>query len=461
VANAERHIISERASCRPDIFTVEASLTAAPRPHLLLFAAVAAAVAGATTDVGSWNDAARLATVESLVDRHTWQMDGSIFLHRTMDRAYIDGHFYSHRSPLPSLALAAIYQVAQWVTGLKAAADPGAFCYTMTLFSSGVAYLVAVLSVARLAVLTGLSSPMRSPLTSSFAFGTIALTYARAVNDHVFLLAVFGVLFVALVSGGSRGRASTWNLAAIGTCLGIGYSIDLGIAPVLVAGVLGYLGWTLRPLTRLTIVVIAALPWVALHHGLTYMIGGTLRPLGAVAEYMTTWPGSPFTVHNLTGVGWAHSSLAGFLVYAFGLLVGPKGFLVHNPVLFFVGPALAFSWRDLRHDRGLVWCAIGLITGTWLMYAATSNNYAGETVSIRWFVPLLVPSYYLLILAVRQRPTLRNDILVVGLWSILLGVLIWQRGPWVSSIGPRLWVVNAAALATWIGYRLKSLIPHR
>lgn len=424
--------------------------------HALLVAIVAAAVAGTTSDVGSWNDAGRLATVESLVDRHTWQMDGSIFLARTMDRAYIEGHFYSHRSPTPSLALAAIYQVAQWTTGLKAAESPAAFCYTMALFSSGLVYIIAVLSVERLAGLTDLTAAVRWPLTWSFAFGTVALTYSRAVNDHLYLLGVFGLLFVGLVNCASRGwaHASQWNLVALGTLLGLGYSIDLGVGPVLVLCVLAYLASELRPLPRLAPVLVGALPWIALHHGVTYMIGGTFKPLGAVAEYMTSWQGSPFTVENLTGLGWAHTSVAGFLIYTVGFLVGPKGFLVHNPVLFFLPPALLLGWCVPRHGRGLVWCSVALMLGTWLMYAISSNNYAGETASIRWFVPLLVPSYYLLMLAVKERPNLRNDIFIVGVWSIVLGLLLWRRGPWISSIGPRLWVVNAGALVTWTVYRL-------
>ena len=424
--------------------------------HALFFAVVATAVAGATSDVGSWNDAGRLATVESLVDRHTWQMDGSIFLPRTMDRAYIDGHFYSHRSPVPSLALAAIYQVAHWLTGLTAAEHPSAFCYTMALFSSGLAYIIAVLSVERLCILTDIPEAGRWPLSWTFAFGTIALTYSRAVNDHIFLLAVFGLLFGVLIRSASQGwnNASWRQLAAIGTLIGVGYSIDLGVGPVLVASIVGYLGAVLRPVRRLTIVLIAVVPWVALHHGLTYMIGATLRPLGAVPEYMTNWPGSPFTVDNLTGLGWAHGSVAGFLIYAIGLLVGFKGFLFHNPMVFFVVPALLFGWCVPRHGRALVWCSLALIGGTWLMYAINSNNYAGETISIRWFVPLLVPAYYLLILAAKQRPDLRTDLVIVGAWSIVLGVLLWRRGPWVPTIGPRLWIVIACALASWTIYRV-------
>ena len=422
----------------------------------LFFAAVAVAAAGATSDAGSWNDAGRLATVESLVDRHTWRMDESIFLPRTLDRAYIGGHFYSHRSPVPALGLAAIYQVAQWITGLRAAENPSTFCYTMALFSSGLAYVIAVLSVERLTALTDVPRATRWPLTWSFAFGTLALTYSRAVNDHILLLGIFGLLFGVLTRCASHGwtAASGSQLAALGTLIGIGYSIDLGIGPVLVACVLGYLGAVLRPVHRASTVIVAAVPWIALHHGLTYMIGGTLRPLGAIAEYMTNWPGSPFTVDNLTGLGWAHGSAAGFSIYAMGLLVGFKGFLVHNPMLFVVIPALLFGWCAPRHGRGLVWCSLALIGGTWLMYAINSNNYAGETISIRWFLPLLVPAYYLLILAAKQRPDLRTDLVIVGAWSIVLGMLLWRRGPWVSSIGPRLWVVNTCALASWMIYRI-------
>jgi hypothetical protein len=427
------------------------------RGEALFVVAVVAAFAGTATDVGSWNDAARLATVESLVDRHTWRIDESVLFSRTMDRAYIDGHFYSHRSPLPSLALAAIYQFTQLVMGLNAAKSPGVFCYTLTLLSSGVAYVVAVMSFDRLAVRTGLSAPLRWPLTWSFAFGTIALTYSRAVNDHVFLLAVFALLNLSLWNRAQR----AWNdvairhLIAIGTLTGVGYSIDLGVGPVLAACVLTYVGAASRRISHLSIVALTAFPWIALHYALTWMIGRTFRPLGAVAEYMTTWPGSPFTVDNLTGLGWAHGSVAGFGVYAIGLLVGPKGFLLHNPVLFFLPASFGIVRRAASPERALAWYSIAVMAGTWLIYAITSNNYAGETASVRWFVPLLAPSYYLLTLALKHRPEMRNEVVLVSLWSIVLGVLLWRRGPWVPSIGLRLWVVNLAALFTWIAYRAK------
>src|SRR5712691_11790158 len=71
---------------------------------------------------GSWNDGSRLATVECLVDYHTLAIDDSIFVrvppqgeavagspysvdepalleHGTLDKLFVQGHFYSDKSP--------------------------------------------------------------------------------------------------------------------------------------------------------------------------------------------------------------------------------------------------------------------------------------------------------------------------------------------------------------------------
>ncbi len=47
---------------------------------VVLAAAVVVAAVSAHPYAGGWNDGSRLATVESLVDRHTWAIDDSIFV---------------------------------------------------------------------------------------------------------------------------------------------------------------------------------------------------------------------------------------------------------------------------------------------------------------------------------------------------------------------------------------------
>src|SRR5207249_10298704 len=99
---------------------------------LVLLAAVAIAFVSARPYAGGWNDGSRLASVESLVDHHTWAIDNSIFVvpppcdehaprpypreipglleEGTGDKMFVRdpqhpgrGHFYSDKPPVPSL----------------------------------------------------------------------------------------------------------------------------------------------------------------------------------------------------------------------------------------------------------------------------------------------------------------------------------------------------------------------
>ena len=89
--------------------------------------------------------------------------------------------------------------------------------------------------------------------------------------------------------------------------------------------------------------VLAALPWVILHHVLNYLVGGTFKPANAVAEYFQ-WPGCTFNAQNMTGT-WQHANVLSFLVYAVDLLVGKRGFLGYNPPLLLAIPALVIGLR--------------------------------------------------------------------------------------------------------------------
>ena len=78
----------------------------------------------------SWNDGSRLATVHCLIDFHTLSIDGSQY--STFDKIYVAGHYYSDKSPLPALPMAAMYQAWIWVSCATAADWPKAFCLLMT-----------------------------------------------------------------------------------------------------------------------------------------------------------------------------------------------------------------------------------------------------------------------------------------------------------------------------------------
>src|SRR5437868_13147617 len=103
------------------------------RSVAVLVAASAVAIFSARPYAGGWNDGSRLATVESLVDRGTFAIDDSIFVRiptnrapyesvqlretGTLDKLLIGGHFYSDKSPVPAVLLAAAYGAIQRLTG--------------------------------------------------------------------------------------------------------------------------------------------------------------------------------------------------------------------------------------------------------------------------------------------------------------------------------------------------------
>jgi hypothetical protein len=449
---------------------------------LVVAVAILLAAVTARPYAGGWNDGSRLATVESLVDHHTLAIDDSIFVRipptdaippyppdnpflrqGTLDKMFIEGHYYSDKSPVPALLLAGVYEVWQAATGLTARDRPDLFCLMMTLASSGLAYVVAVWCVYQIGGAVGLGETVRLALTATFGLATVALPYVAHVNNHALLLGVTAALmlgFVRVAEARSAGRVPWGWLAALGALTGLGYTIDLGVGPVLVmcAGVL--VAFRCRRLAPVAVFALAALPWLVVHHAVNYAVGGTLLPANAVAAYFD-WPGSPFNEANMTG--WLkHDSLVHFLLYAASLLAGKQGFLGHNPTLFLLLPGL---WYLLRRAPELpeVLFAYFLCGGVWLAYALNSNNASGQCLSIRWFVPLLAPSYYLLAVGLKRCPRALPDLLFLGLGGAALTALGCWYGPWIHHLLPGFWPVQAAVLLGLVEYRLRGqlIAPRR
>jgi hypothetical protein len=438
-------------------------MTASNLPHrdhplvcvLVLAGAAAVAAVSARDYAGSWNDRSRLATVECLVDYHTLAIDGSVFAQDappqgTGDKLLIDGHYYSDKSPVPALLMAGLYRAWQWPTGLTARARPDRFCYFLTVGTSGLAYVAAVWCLFRLGRPLRLPPSLRLALAASFALATVALPYARHVNNHLLLLGVAAPLMLSLArlaEEAGAGRFPWPRLAGLGSLAGLAYTIDLGAGPVLLLCLLGLVAYRCRRWRPVVVFLLAALPWLALHHAVNYAVGGTLKPANAVPEYFE-WPGSPFNAQNLTG-GWNHGSVGHFLTYAAALLAGKRGFLGHNLPLFLALPGIVFVLRRRTAELPEVvfagcWCG-----GTWLLYALTSTNYSGQCCSIRWFVPLLAPAYYVLAVFLRDWPSYRWDFLFLSGWGAVLARVMWEKGPWMQRLVPYFWPVVAAALVSW------------
>jgi hypothetical protein len=448
---------------------------------------LAIAALSAQPYAGSWNDGSRLATVECLVDYHTLAIDRSIFvhvpppgdsgasspypldepellLHGTGDKLWIGGHYYSDKSPVPALLLTGVYQAWQWCTGATARQWPDSFCYWMTLASSGLAYVLAVYCIYQLGGPLRLPLPLRLALTASFALATVTLPYIRQVNNHILLLGVAAALFLVLArlaQAPTVGKIPVRSLVILGSLAGLGYTIDLGAGPVLIICTVAVTAFRYPRFTPVSVVVLAALPWVVFHHGMNYLVGGTLKPANAVAEYFE-WPGSTFNAQNITGT-WQHASLFSFLIYAVDLLIGKRGFIGYNPTLLLAIPALFIGTRQCRKERPELLSAAAWCGGTWLLYALTSNNSAGQCCSIRWYVPLLAPSYYALAVFLRDNRRFLWEFAILSGWGAVIAALSWQHGPWMKHMVPFYWPIQGALVASlvscWMWRRRHGTAP--
>jgi hypothetical protein len=173
-----------------------------------------------------------------------------------------------------------------------------------------------------------------------------------------------------------------------------------------------------------------------------------------VPEYLE-WPGSPFDRSNMTGLA-RHTPL-GLVQYICELLIGQSGFLVFNlPLLL----AIAMGWRvfgrgpdRLELAAMILWSIIVVA-----LYATLSDNYGGYCLSIRWFIPLLVPGFWVLARLLMEQPSLCIDFTVLTVWGLLVSWLSWPSGPWLVEDQPRVNGIAWAAVGTWAGMRMALLV---
>lgn len=448
----------------------------------IVVAAGAFAVASAHPFAASWNDGSRLASVESLIERGTFCIDESVFLHPppdrqvydpdnpllqkgTLDKLLIHGHWYSDKPPLVSLPLAAAYRLLMLGGAPAPSERPDVFAWIITVLLSGTGYAVAVGAMGILGARAGLRGLWWGVWLLAFALATVLPAYTRSVNSHIAQLGAVAAVAVLLcrVADATRAGQVAWgSLAAAGFITSFIYNLDFGIGPPFAVVLVAIVALRTRNGLAVAIGVAAMLPGVVAGHALHYAIGGDwVKPLNMHREYLQ-WPGSPFG-ETMTGV--VRSRDFAQVAYSFDLLVGRRGFLTHNlPLLLAVAAGVLVLKRKACADSATLaapvrgrgdWYRLELVglcgwcVGGWLMYGVLSTNHGGGCVSIRWFVPFLVPGFWLLAKLLAERPEFRPDFLALSSWGLILGASAWTVGMWWPRNVPLYWWCFGGALATW------------
>ena len=173
-----------------------------PRLHIRLLVVYGTLLFAATMVFQrvSAHSTSRLATIESLVEQGTFAIDRASY--ETIDRVFVDGHYYSHQPPLQAIAGAAVYYPL-WLAGLRL--DPGRVAeYSIVTFAvNGLMTVLGLMCFWRALGWSEVPDRWRLPVTASLACGTLLLPFATTMNGHDFSAALVGMGLYFYVRGDS------------------------------------------------------------------------------------------------------------------------------------------------------------------------------------------------------------------------------------------------------------------
>jgi hypothetical protein len=351
---------------------------------------VALAVVTTHAAPGSWNAASRIATVQSLVESHTFVIDNTAFID-TGDKVFIGGHFYSDKPPIPSVLGAAIYWPL-YQAGIGLHLGSSIPYYLVTLLTVRLFWLLGTLAFFSSLAYTGLDAEKRFLATVALGLGSLYFSWSSTYNSHALAASFLSIGFYFLLRARFEPVVKL-NLGVAALFLSLASTADVPTGlfyflfllyvlrdPRLRTGVIFYL-------LPLLVTLIPAL-------SITYSIHHSIVPVQIVASYFH-YPGSPWIgTDQLSGM---RINSAQFSIdYALSALVGPKGFLLYDPI---IAIALWGLVRTIRIKARFFYEGIVVAAGSGaivLYYLLATNNYGGWSYSIRWFVPLLPLLFFFL-----------------------------------------------------------------
>ena len=182
----------------------------APGLRLLLLIVM---VATASTRPGSWNDASRMATVQSLVESGSFVIDRTAFV-GTGDKVLINGHFYSEKPPMPSVLGAAVYLPLHRL-GISLHEGRSLAYYLVTLLTIKLFWLLGALAFYASLRFTGLDPEKRFLASLALGIGSLYFSWAVVFNNHALAAACLSIGFYFLLNA-RHGAPVRRNLGAAG-----------------------------------------------------------------------------------------------------------------------------------------------------------------------------------------------------------------------------------------------------
>lgn len=376
--------------------------------------------------------------IDKVIQQQNWD---------TIDMVKHDGHLYSSKPPLLTLAMAAIYWPIHQCTGATLGTHPYEIGRSMLVLLNLVPLLIYFWLMARLIERLGTSDWGRIFAMAVAVFGTFLTTFVVTINNHL--------------------TAAVCAIVAVDAAVRIGFDGERRLRYFVMAGLFGALAaFNEFPAASLFAILALLLLWLAprqtlwgfvpatllvavVFFGANWMAFGTLEPAYLHRTGPDSWYDYEFERDgkivssywkNPVGLDRGEPSPA---LYAFHVLIGHHGIFSLTPVwiLSVIGMGL---WMRQASDVRLRWLAAGIAAMTvacivfYLSQPTINRNYGGATSGLRW-VFWLAPLWLLAMLPTVDRMAERRWMRGLGLTLLMLSALSAAYPTWNPWTHPWLW----------------------
>lgn len=400
------------------------------------------------TPMLSANDRSRWCTVWSLAERGTFQIDDIIRVPgwNTIDKVVKDGHFYSSKPPVLTVAVAGLYWTLKHAAGLDLLKNTHGTVQTILLLINLVPFGISLVLLTRMVERYARSDLTRVFIVFIAAFATFLSTFLNTFNNHT--VAANLVLWslcpaLRILNAGER-RWYWFVLAGLFAALAVTNEFPAAIYLVGLGLLLLRSDWR----STLTLFAPAALLPVAVHFWLTLIQTGGWTPF--YAKFGTE-------VYNYQGSYWLNPqgvdrNLDAPWQYFLHCFIGHHGIFSLTPIFLLSlwgwarrPSSIAANLRPVHYLSLL--CTLVVIG--FYMTRTEQYNYGGVTSGLRWtfwLTPLWLWSMIPALDAGLSNPWVRRVSLTFLAVSVFSVTFPWNN-PWTHP-----WLFQVLDQTGWIDY---------
>lgn len=335
------------------------------------------------TEMYSWNDASRMATIQSLVEHSSFIIDKSVF-NQTGDKYYYNNHFYSDKPHLLSMYGAVYYFILRNFFNISFENHYHLACYLVTLLTIGGLTCIGLVYFYKILVeIFGIDQEWADITTLIVGTGTLVLPYAIVLNNHI----VSGVLLLLSFYYFLKSKNNNIpNIALSGFLISLAGCVDLNCFIFIPFAFVFFL--FTRSVKLGCVFLLSCVPLIVIFLGLNFYTSGSIIP-PAMNQVLWDYPGSSFNQENLSGLA-THKGILGILNYTFHMILGNRGLISHTPILLFSIFALIVTFRDkyFPYKKEYLYILTASLAFM-LLYILKTVNYSGFAFGIRWFASVM------------------------------------------------------------------------